>query len=238
MATGTGIALPEPLQGDDAKSWFKRFEVCAAANDWNAAKKLLRVPTLLKGRAWAIFDSLTEAETDSYDHLKSTMLAQLAPDSDEERMRARDELSQRRYREGLESVDELARDIEKLLDRAAPGLEGAVRTTELRFYLISALPERISFQLKLLPKVSYRETITKAKELCLMFSRADQTKMEQASQLSGPTDRLNKLEEAVQQVSQQMAALGKNIDGGYNKRPRNQVQCYNCGRRGHLAHNR
>ena len=94
MATGTGIALPEPLQGDDAKSWFKHFEVCAAANDWNAAKKLLRVPTLLKGRAWAIFDSLTEAETDSYDHLKSAMLAQLAPDSDEERMRARDELSQ------------------------------------------------------------------------------------------------------------------------------------------------
>ena len=118
------------------KSWFKRFEVCAAANDWNAAKKLLRVPTLLKGRAWAVFDSLTEAETDSYDHLKSAVLAQLAPDSDEERMRARDELSQRRYREGLESVDELARDIEKLLDRAAPGLEGAVRTTELRFYLI------------------------------------------------------------------------------------------------------
>ncbi|XP_065903800.1 retroviral-like aspartic protease 1 [Dysidea avara] len=105
------------------KSWFKRFEVCAAANDWNAAKKLLRVPTLLKGRAWAVFDSLTEAETDSYDHLKSAVLAQLAPDSDEERMRARDELSQRRYREGLESVDELARDIEKLLDRAAPGLE-------------------------------------------------------------------------------------------------------------------
>ena len=94
-------------------------------------------------------------------------------------------------------MDELARDIEKLLDRAAPGLEGAVRTTELRLYLISALPERISFQLKLLPKVSYRETIAKAKELCLMFSRADQTKMEQASQLSGPTDRLNKLEEAV-----------------------------------------
>ena len=110
-----------------------------------------------------------------------------------------------------------------MLDRAAPGLEGAVRATELRFYLISALPDRISFQLKLLPKVSYWETIAKAKELCLMFSRADQTKMEQASQLSGPTDQLNKLEEAVQQVSEQMAALEKNIDGGYKKRPRNQV---------------
>ena len=93
MVTGTGITLPVPLQGDDAKSWFKRFEVCAAANGWDGAKKLLRVPTLLKGRAWAVFDCLTEAETDSYDHLKTALLAQLAPDSDEERMRAREELS-------------------------------------------------------------------------------------------------------------------------------------------------
>ena len=60
MATGGGLALPEHLQDEDASSWFKRFEVCAAANSWDDAKKLLRLPTLLKGRAWAIFDSLGE----------------------------------------------------------------------------------------------------------------------------------------------------------------------------------
>jgi len=51
MATGGGLALPEPLHDEDSRSWFKRFEVCAAANGWDAAKKLLRLPTLLKGRA-------------------------------------------------------------------------------------------------------------------------------------------------------------------------------------------
>ena len=72
MATGGGLALPEPLQNaEDAKSWFKRYEVCAIANGWDAQKKLTRLPTLLRGRAWVIFDSLTaEAETDLYDHLK------------------------------------------------------------------------------------------------------------------------------------------------------------------------
>ena len=30
---GLGIALPEPLLGEDAKSCFKRFKVCAAANE-------------------------------------------------------------------------------------------------------------------------------------------------------------------------------------------------------------
>ncbi len=46
-----GLALPEPLQEDDARSWFKRFEVCAAANEWDDRKKLLRLPTLLRVRA-------------------------------------------------------------------------------------------------------------------------------------------------------------------------------------------
>ena len=53
MATGGGLALPEHLQDEDAGSWFKRFEVCAAANSWDDAKKLNCLPTLLKGRAWA-----------------------------------------------------------------------------------------------------------------------------------------------------------------------------------------
>ena len=49
MAAGGGLALPEHLQDEDARSWFKRFEVCAAANSWDDAKKLLRLLTLLKG---------------------------------------------------------------------------------------------------------------------------------------------------------------------------------------------
>ena len=93
MASGTGIALPEVLCGEDAKLWFKRFEVCAGANGWNDERKLCRVPTLLQGRAWAVYDSLTDGETDTYEHLKEALLQQLCPDTDEERLIARDELS-------------------------------------------------------------------------------------------------------------------------------------------------
>ena len=73
MATGVGLALPEPLHDEDAKSWFKRYEVCAAANGWNDQKKLLRLPTLLKGRAWAIYDSLGDDQIDSYQNLKAAI---------------------------------------------------------------------------------------------------------------------------------------------------------------------
>jgi len=48
MATGGGLALPEPLQDKNSCSWFKRFEVCAAANGWDAARMLLRLPIISK----------------------------------------------------------------------------------------------------------------------------------------------------------------------------------------------
>jgi len=78
---GGGLALPEPLQNEDAKSWFKpRYEVCSVANGWDADKKRRRLPTLLRGRAWAIFDSLGDDETDTYDHLKAAILSRMCPD--------------------------------------------------------------------------------------------------------------------------------------------------------------
>ena len=115
MATGRNLALPEPLEGKDAKSWFKCYEVYGMANGWNDQKKLSCLPTLLKGRAWAIYDSFHEdGDTDKYEHMKAAILQRLCPEI-EDRLVAHEKLSQRRLQEG-ESIDELAHDIEKLLD--------------------------------------------------------------------------------------------------------------------------
>ena len=70
-----------------------------------------------------------------------------------------------------ESIDELARDLEKLLEQASPELPAEIRDSELRFYLINSLPEQVSLQLKLQPKVSYVETIAKARELRLIYDK-------------------------------------------------------------------
>ena len=126
MATGGGLALPENLQDEDLRSWFKRFEVCAAANGWDEAKKLLRLPTQLRGRAWAIYDLLGEDSTDTYAHLKSALLQRLCPHSEEDRLAACEQLSKRKLQEGRESIDEVARDLEKLLDKALPGLPAEI----------------------------------------------------------------------------------------------------------------
>ena len=254
MATGGGLALPEPLQDEDSRSWFKRFEVCAAANGWDDAKKLLRLPTLLKGRAWAIYDALGEGDTDTYDHLKDALLQRLSPDTEEDRLAARERLSRRKLQEGRESIDEVARDLEKLLDKSSPGLPTAIRDTELRYHLINSLPERIAFQLKLLPKVNFVETIAKARELCLIYSRTNTSESVNQIQHNKESTRLDQMEATLQSLSEQLLALNTRRQDppqclNYGKwghiarncrarrAPPTTVTCFNCGKRGHLARN-
>ena len=66
MGLGTGIALPQVLGGEDAKSWFKCFKVCVKANRWNDENKLYHVVTLLQGRICTVYDSLTDDEMVTY----------------------------------------------------------------------------------------------------------------------------------------------------------------------------
>ena len=223
-----GLAIPEPLQDRDAHAWFKRFEVCAAANEWDEAKQLKRLPTLLRGRAWAVYDALKESEMDPYGHLKDALLQRLSPNTEEDRLSAQEELARRCLREEQESVDELAHDIEKLLDKASPGLPAEIRDSELRFHFISALLEKVAFQLKLLPKLEYGETIPKARELLLIYRRAD-NQVNQV-EVERKEERLDRLEETILQVSQQLASLETSRPGVAGTR-----RCFKCNRPGHLA---
>jgi len=85
--------------------------VCAIANEWDDDKKLKCLPTLLKGRAWAIFDSLPDTSTNTYAHLKEALLSRLSPDTEEDRQSICDELGRRKLRENQESIDKLVKKI-------------------------------------------------------------------------------------------------------------------------------
>ena len=169
---------------------------------WDDAKKLLHTPTLLKGQAWAVFESLLEAETDTYEHLKVALLARLSPDMAEERLIACEELSRKKLVEGRESIDELARCIERLVDKASLGLLANVRVNELQYHLINALPEKVSLQLKLLPQENYQQTIAKARELLLIYGGSNVIEQANQLQVDSSSTRLNKLEETLQQVTE------------------------------------
>jgi len=75
---------------------------------------------------------------------------------------AREQLSQSFLHDGIESIiNELAKDLEKLLDQASPGLPAASHEPELRFHLINSLLDAVSFQLKFLSPGNYSATIAK-----------------------------------------------------------------------------
>ncbi len=61
-ATRTSVALPEIFSDGDMVLWLRKFELCAKANDCKNTDMLKRLPTLLSGKAFAVFERLA-AET-------------------------------------------------------------------------------------------------------------------------------------------------------------------------------
>ena len=86
-----------------------------------------------RGWARAIYESLGEADNEPCDTLKGAIISRQNMDTNEDRLAAHEQLSRRCYRERGESIDELARDIKKLLNWLSPGLPAEVHDSELRF---------------------------------------------------------------------------------------------------------
>ena len=173
MATGDKLCLLKHLDDRDTKSWFKRHELCVAANEWKDARKLLRCSKAGHGQ----YLNRCTMRKDTYDHLKRVISERLNLHTDENRLVAREQLILRRFKEGCESIDKLARDLERMLGKSSPGLPAEIHETELRFHLMNSLPEKVAFQLKLSPKGTYAETISNAREISLIYSvysRADE----------------------------------------------------------------
>ena len=76
--------------------------------------------------------------------MRDTLLAKLSPDTDENRLRAQEKLASRQLHEGSKSINELAQDLERLLDQALPGLPDTIKDKELKFHLLSTLSDKLS----------------------------------------------------------------------------------------------
>ena len=88
-----------------------------------------------------------------------------------------------------------------LLDRSSPGLPAEIR---LRFHLMSTLPAKLALQLKLLPKGTYTQTIAKAREVILIYQRAETDTTHPVSHVKEveESSRLDKMEETLKVMTE------------------------------------
>ena len=78
MAAGH-VSVPKLFCEGDACEWFQRFEICAVANQWNAATQALKLPTLLEGEVLAIWLELSTEQKADYAGAKEHLITKMAP---------------------------------------------------------------------------------------------------------------------------------------------------------------
>ena len=138
----TGVALPNKFDDGDLLAWLESFDVCATANNWNDEARLRRLPTLLTGRAFAVFQRLIANQKDTIGNLRTNLTAAFLPN--EQRGARYAQFDACKMIDG-EPVEVFAFRLESLLRQAIPGADGDVKEAMLKQRFIRGMPPHSDF---------------------------------------------------------------------------------------------
>ena len=65
--------------GTSRTAWLERFEICAAANEWDKKTRALKLPTLLEKEALVAWLSIPEETRKDYEEVKQSLSSALKP---------------------------------------------------------------------------------------------------------------------------------------------------------------
>ena len=139
MANVSHVSVPKVFASGDATEWFKRFDICSAANGWNDAAQAAKLPTLLDGEALAVWLELDEDEQKDYKGAKQKIVDVLMPTE----FVTLDKFHNRRLLPG-EALSVFVHDLKKLLSHAMPGIEANAKDQLLLHQLMAGLPTSIT----------------------------------------------------------------------------------------------
>ncbi|KFD47726.1 hypothetical protein M514_11404 [Trichuris suis] len=74
------VSFPRQFDNGDFIEWASRFELCSRSNGWNDTVMAMKLPTLLEGDAYTIYQSLPGDVLSSYQALKQAMVARIDPE--------------------------------------------------------------------------------------------------------------------------------------------------------------
>ena len=236
------VSLPSAFSEGDPTEWFKRFEICSTANDWDDAMQAKKMPTLLEGEALAIWLDLSEDDQKNYSEAKK-IIGHLAPMS----FVSLDDFHARRLRPG-ESLPVFVHSLKRLLGQAMPDVEEGTRKQLLRHQFLAGLHAAVSKQLCATGEIDDLDKMVDRAKLLLTLDHE-----ERAATVSSPTtgSGVTLLQQQVATLIEQVAALtsGRAPTNSTNSRRRYRChqpghvqwncpllrRCFACGRQGHLA---
>ena len=186
-----------------------------------------------------MFEQLTQQQTDTYDHLIAALKTAFEPRTEERRRLATRQLNSRTLQTD-ENLDVFVRDLERLLDRAQPGLSAELRRQQLIDQFIGGLPEIISNQLYVLAPVS------KARELRLLQRRKGDRQCTRQRKIAATTGAQTADQESLAQtmvrsleaLTSRQERLEDRIQGGDTGKQQSRSrkisgECFRCGNTDH-----
>ena len=227
MASSSHVSLPKPFASGNISEWFTRFDICSDANEWDDDKKVVKLPTLLEGEAFAAWLDLSLEERKEYKTMKEKLIARMAPSN----FVTMEEFRDRKLRPG-EALSLYLHDLRQLIDRAMPKLDLALKEQLILHQFVAGLPATINRQLRATGDMTnLQSTLERAK---LLLSLEDEQKVAAVTpQMGSSCHNVERLVEQVAALTEQVAALSAQS----RDRDQRPVRCNNCGRLGHMRRN-
>jgi hypothetical protein len=249
MATSsrTSVALPETFSDGDIVLWLRKFELCSTANDWKDTDMLKRLPTLLSGKAFAVFERLAAEAKEDYKTLTKALTTAFGGDTTGKHLAMMTFRS--RTRKPDEDIQVFAYNLEALLRRAMPKIENGDRDVLLQQQFIEGVPAELKRELLQRPSMSYEETVAVAQQLDLAsqissHQTGSQVNLASASDNLQTTTRdqplVAQLMENVETLTRKVSELSVSVANVNATSARNSTRgrrgpCYQCGKMGHIA---
>ena len=244
------VSVPEKFEDGDVEMWVERFDLTATANGWDADMKLRLLPTLLKGRAYAVYRQMTAEQKGNYAELTTHLKRVFSPTTIESRRLARRQFMSRCWKSS-EALEVYAQDLETLLTKAMPNLAAELRDQQLMDRFVEGLIDNapsVAGELDLHPEASFQAVVIRARELMLLErrklgKRADgqvRAIADHASIDVSLAERLDRIEQALQSVSVIGASVtpdSKRVVPMRRQQQKAERRCFACGGEGHVRSN-
>lgn len=251
MARALDMPLPEINSNNFERAWT-RFQLVAAAQEWDEDKQLKILPTLLSEKLLDCYLELSEEERSSLRALEKALVERCSLTKDP--LVAGKQFTTRRQGQ-TEKTSEFAADLKRLFKCAYPSESGesavllqcfltGLRPTISRELLLKGKPRSLAEAVKLANEIEYALNFS-SEELVDTRDQRNETKEVCAVQEKQDTI-LERLQLAVDHLTKRIEAFEALVppqeQGGnqYPNRARNSAnrvigrRCYRCGRQGHL----